>query len=629
MNKISSIRHAVVQRNNQPLNLRENQIVQGEITKIYPNNKAEIQIGNHKLIAEITTSLSVGKQYFFQVQASDHIQLKVLGEQHASNKTTKTDIEVLLQQLGLKVNKMNSTMIRQLTQDKIPFNQEQLSQAALLLSNATNKAEAIDMLKSMIARKLPITEAVFQAVQMNQTESLSKLMREVYDELSLIKRPTEADSTLIRHLETLMSRPNVNERPAFVQQIMQQINGSSGSLNALKSLGLVGMSITVEQWAQIADTTLTANDSAAEKIMRSERTVASSPLKLPTNQEEAELLRTILNSLLKNGGEIQRTASQLKMNFPGLQAGSLTTEQIIQAVDMLERELSPLLPKETVQMIQQAMQLSSASQQTTTQGQLTEHQQQVLFQMLDLFGKGNTFQELASMATSEARVSENQTSSMQQSVSVQFMNHLQNYMQLIGLNDEYELKMNMEQPMQMEAMKSEPSIKAMLLGMIQGQEHGVGNRAQALVHLINGMQMQTVTEVNNVLQASFMLPGEKLALNQDVYMQFEGRKDKSGKIDPDFCRILFVLDLANMKETMIDMNVQKRIVSVHVYNEQQEPPTLTSFRPMLKDALEKMDYQLSTIQWKPLYEQGASVDIPINKKGSYADDEKERYDFLI
>src|SRR5688500_6197126 len=79
------------------------------------------------------------------------------------------------------------------------------------------------------------------------------------------------------------------------------------------------------------------------------------------------------------------------------------------------------------------------------------------------------------------------------------------------------------------------------------------------------------TEINNALQASCMLPGEKLSLNQDVYMQFEGKKDKNGNIDSDFCRILFVLELEKMNETMIDMQIQKRIISVNIYNEQKEP----------------------------------------------------------
>src|SRR5690625_6203442 len=65
------------------LTFRDGQIVQGKILKLFPNNRAEIQIGNHKLVAEITTSLQINKQYFFQVQADDSlIHLKEIGRAH-------------------------------------------------------------------------------------------------------------------------------------------------------------------------------------------------------------------------------------------------------------------------------------------------------------------------------------------------------------------------------------------------------------------------------------------------------------------------------------------------------------------------------------------------------------------
>src|SRR5699024_7898773 len=80
---ISNIRDTTLQRTSAVANpsLRNGQIVEGEILKIYPNNKAEIQIGGNKMIAEIKTPLSVGRKYYFQVQATEQVvQLKVIGE---------------------------------------------------------------------------------------------------------------------------------------------------------------------------------------------------------------------------------------------------------------------------------------------------------------------------------------------------------------------------------------------------------------------------------------------------------------------------------------------------------------------------------------------------------------------
>lgn len=626
MNMVSSVRHTIVQQKKQPLSLREGQIVQGRITKIYPNNRAAIQIGNHKLIAEITTSLSVGKQYFFQAQKADNVQLKVLGEQHATNKITNMDVALILQQLGLKANKINQMMIRQLIQDKIPFNKEQVHQAISLLSNASDKSEAIELIKSMITMKLPITDTTFKALQVNRKESISNLMHQVYNELSQQKEQTAAERTLMHQLELLLHHSKASHSNTYTKQILQSITPSSNLMNGLKSLGLLDISVTDNEWMQAVKNNSLVGNAASETMQQHGHQNISSLLKVPVNQQEVELARSTIQSLLENGENIQRTANRIIMIFSGLNTASLSTEQLKQATYMIDKELFPMLPRETVQMIQQSI----SSQKMVDHGQMSSHEQRVLFQILDLFSKGSTFRELATLAATNVEAAETQTANTQQQIATQFLTHLQNYMKLMGLNNENALKLNLDNADQMQAIKSDPSIKSMLMNMVQGQEGNQGNRAQAaLLHFINGMQMQSITEINNALQASFMLPGEKLSLNQDVYMQFEGKKDKNGKIDADFCRILFVLDLEKMKETMIDMQIQKRIISVNIYNEQEEPSIVELLMPALKDSLDELDYQLSAVQWKPLYDRTTSSNKLTDNHVPTENRDKERYDFLI
>src|SRR5699024_7238375 len=111
--------------------------VQGKILKLFPNNGAEIQIGNHKLVAEITTSLQINKQYFFQVQADDSlIHLKVLSEQ--MTKVPTQNIEQLLQQLQMNPTKQHLTFIQQLIAERVPFQITDIQQATKLMENRSN-----------------------------------------------------------------------------------------------------------------------------------------------------------------------------------------------------------------------------------------------------------------------------------------------------------------------------------------------------------------------------------------------------------------------------------------------------------------------------------------------------------
>src|SRR5690625_1477000 len=84
--------------------IKVGQIIQGKILKLYPNQKAQIQLGSQIMIAQLEAALAVGERYHFQVEATDDlIHLKVIGE-HLKNRP-QTHITALLQALGLKTSK--------------------------------------------------------------------------------------------------------------------------------------------------------------------------------------------------------------------------------------------------------------------------------------------------------------------------------------------------------------------------------------------------------------------------------------------------------------------------------------------------------------------------------------------
>jgi hypothetical protein len=85
----------------------------------------------------------------------------------------------------------------------------------------------------------------------------------------------------------------------------------------------------------------------------------------------------------------------------------------------------------------------------------------------------------------------------------------------------------------------------------------------------------------------------------DLTIQWSGRKTEDGKIDPGYCRVLFYLDLENLKETIVDMVVQNRVLSVRIINENTNLKELASpFAQMLKNQLMDMDYRLSSISFE-------------------------------
>lgn len=59
------IDRAAIQQS-QSLSLKQGQVFHGTIKKLYPDQMAEIQIGNQKLFAKLETPLKAGDSHFFR-----------------------------------------------------------------------------------------------------------------------------------------------------------------------------------------------------------------------------------------------------------------------------------------------------------------------------------------------------------------------------------------------------------------------------------------------------------------------------------------------------------------------------------------------------------------------------------
>ncbi|HEX5563454.1 MAG TPA: hypothetical protein VFX34_00730, partial [Sporosarcina sp.] len=100
-------------------------------------------------------------------------------------------------------------------------------------------------------------------------------------------------------------------------------------------------------------------------------------------------------------------------------------------------------------------------------------------------------------------------------------------------------------------------------------------------------------------QIVMQLPLEFLGKRIEATIQWNGRKKDDGKIDADFARILFYLELESLNKTVVDMQVQNRVVALTVFNENDELREIGSLlQTKLRDGLESVDYRLSGVSFK-------------------------------
>jgi len=191
--------------------------------------------------------------------------------------------------------------------------------------------------------------------------------------------------------------------------------------------------------------------------------------------------------------------------------------------------------------------------------------------------------------------------------------HLQKLLHTIGYSFENELLSNTDskgaqwnqlKPLLLELLKQDVSVP-------------VKELANALTDKITGLQLLS-QESGPITQLMLQFPLHFQHHSMDATLQYSGRKTKDGKIDSDYCRILFYLDLAFLKETAIDMQVQKRIVTITVFNENKEiEPLMKSMLASLREKLNEVQYSLSSLDFKSFQEDKKNkVDIDSKRNNS-------------
>ncbi|MCF3942449.1 hypothetical protein [Oceanobacillus alkalisoli] len=201
-----------------------------------------------------------------------------------------------------------------------------------------------------------------------------------------------------------------------------------------------------------------------------------------------------------------------------------------------------------------------------------------------------------------------------------FLEQLRQSLAMLGLN--YENRLATEK----EPENLSDTIKGLLLQLASGENSTEVKQQTRLLHLIQGLQLQSVNETPSFIQAMLQIPAERLGLVKDLVIEFEGKKNKDGEVNPDYCRILFYLELKNLKETVIDVNIQQRAVSLTVFNNTAGIPILANtFKDKLSENLTNLNYRLTSIVFKKLEKKDNRSVISDEKLR----DNKQGVDFLI
>lgn len=584
-------------------------MITGKVLKLYPSQRALVQLGNQQVTAQLEAALNLNGRYLFQVKSNDQVvQLQVMNEagmQHSEKHTTQ-----VLQQLGISFTKSRANLVQTLLNQNIPLQKGDLLKAMNLMEKFGDQKGFNQVMVDMLKRKMPIKASIFQALQarVEGQQSLSSTLHSV--ETDLENQPTtNRQQQLLQQIKTAMNRSTTN----FPQQVLHTLNAHinsdrSESIHVLQKAGIMAEANSLQNLkSQMNHVTQNAStDKAIPQALLSQIT--------NNNNSSSDMATRLLNLLQQQlplqGGkqqQLQQWISTLTNIVKPEQAGNTHNNMDQKQVNTLHQKAQQLFFSNQNQALTQALKNTLSSDaynvlqefaSSKNPKQLLQQQSASVSNMMSQFqqisGKQLTQQQMQVLVDWLNHAKQDQPQLFQGSKE-QFYVQLKSSLQSSGMNLESQLLHNQDHVNQ--------SLKSTVLQAMQdGSSSQLTEKLQTVLHHLNGMALN-VQENDQLLQMNLQLPGDWFGLEQDLFMDMEGKKNDNDEIDPDYCHILFYLELGSLKETVIDMRVQKRIVQLTIFSDNEKASSfIKPLKPSLEHGLEQVGYQVSTVRHRSIHE---------------------------
>lgn len=163
-----------------------------------------------------------------------------------------------------------------------------------------------------------------------------------------------------------------------------------------------------------------------------------------------------------------------------------------------------------------------------------------------------------------------------------------------------------------EQLKPADSLKSVLMQLAQANDipPAMKESVQQAIQQITGQQLMLNSDKTSMFShITMFVPLLNGNGEQTAAIHIQSRKGKRGEIDARNCRLVFDLRMSALGDTMVDVKVVDRIVSLHVHNDQpflQE--LLESYRDEIAQGIAGIGYQFISLKYSPYPEklQGAA-----------------------
>ncbi|MBM7692286.1 hypothetical protein JOC77_001716 [Peribacillus deserti] len=593
------------------VSFRPGQIIQGTITKLFPNQTAEVRIGQTKLIAVIDAPLEAFEKYWFRVEAGEDLtRLKVLDSKltgYAAN-----DAAQLLQHLSLPIGKEQLKLASFLLKNGIPATREILENILGWLQASDKLDLGFAAMKTMHSKNIPFIEENFQAIySLEMGKSFSSQLGRLVEQLQTLPEHSPASLKLLETAGSLMETNAAKWADKALLDLarlwLADSGGSQKAFQVLKNLGFIPAEAAEDQMLnsllnrtnleKLRDTRLKHVLNVLGKI-----TAASS-------SQDAEAAKKLLagwNGTLTGSTAFNEEPGRLKSgnSAPDSVKGESAFLPSKEVAALTKHMLGEVITKTNEKNVSETTKLTADIKTFLSS---LSGKQQIDYSLNKLGSEIASRLDVGPMQLRAGQYSEDMNwffSSIVKDFGPDFSKaddiklHLKQMIKDLGLEQFLSAPIQEAEPDTQSALKF-----ALTQFLNSSDEKLLKQTAEQLLHRMHAQQL--LSNENGPLQNMVMqipLPfNEQIS---DLTVQWNGRKSPDGSIDSSYCRILFYLELGSLNEVAVDMQVQNRIVRLTVYNQHIEAvkDIAQKWIPGLKENFNKIHYTLSSIHFMSSHE---------------------------
>ncbi|MGM0880909.1 MAG: hypothetical protein ACQEXQ_07670 [Bacillota bacterium] len=573
------------------MELKAGQIIRGVILQVAENNEAIVQINGVQVRAKLELPLHVGQSALLQVQPQSNGALVVLKQVEPSAVGLPEDtFKEWAKQLALPEQKWAVEIVKDLRKEGVILNRDvaqSFQQAASAMPAGTDTEQWMQASAALFKRGLPMTSAAIAGMQQVMFgRGAHELIDTLHQQLAAIAGGADAADALADG-DGAEPKP-LPQAAARVQALLAE---GAALLRSASAAGEAHQAVTVSSApsaaAQAAPAAPLANQSA--------RTETLIDAGLKPGATEAE------NSTAPGLPEPKAGhAAANQPNWLGQMMKWLGVDHELQLTKVLTADAHP----------QKAADAQPAAQPDAAATAGNNRSTATAAPALVLQAEPDTGQAAASTLQGAVEKLEYQQSNritdLRQNAERAFAAAAN---QMSAVTDDQ--VPDSPQPQQQQA----ESLKSALLSLVAAEDTppAIKETAQQLVQQITGQQLLLTPERNSSVftHVTMFIPLNSQDGSQTASVHIQTRRGRKGELDAANCRLMFSLSMNTLGETMVDVNVTDKIVSLNLWNDHPAIAALAdSSRSEIADSLQQAGYQLLSLRTTPLPkagEQGAEA----------------------